>query len=537
MKYVFITGGVVSSLGKGITAASLGMLLKARGYRVSLQKLDLYYNVEPGFLSPLEHGEAFITEDGTATDLDLGHFERFVDVTLHGDASVTTGKIHRRLIERELQGEYRGSTIQAIPHVANEIKRCIREAAASAGADIQIVEIGGTVGDMESAVYLEAIRQMRWECERPEDCCYIHVTLMPYIVTAGELKTKPTQNSVKELRSVGTQPDVIVCRTEVPMHTEAKEKIALFCNVKAGNVIQNLDVSCLLDVPLMLEKEGLAKCVLTELGLENHPADLESWKAMAQHLRGLERKVRVALVGKYVTVPDAYLSVTEALHHAGLAEDVLVDVVPVNSEAIVPDTVGEMLGGYQAIVVPGGYGDRGTDGMMVAARYARENRVPFLAIGFGMQLTVVEAARNLLGIDGANTTEVDPHTENPIVRIPEDRICHNDSRSATRMGGEDVLLSNGKIQTLYGTEHIHERHSNRYEVNPSYLEPLAGVGFAMVGTSVQDGYPEAFELAGHPFYIGVVYHPEYRSRPGRPHPLFQALIHTANQVSGVASET
>ena len=527
MKYVFITGGVVSSLGKGITAASLGRLLKARGYRVGLQKLDLYYNVEPGFLSPLEHGEAFITEDGTAADLDLGHYERFVDVTLTGDASSTTGKIHRRLIEREMRGEYRGSTIQAIPHVANEIKRCIREAAESAGADIHIVEIGGTVGDMEAAVYLEAIRQMRWECRQPDDCCYIHVTLMPFIVAAGELKTKPTQNSVKVLRSVGIQPDVIVCRTEVPMTTDAKDKIALFCNVKAGNVIQNIDVGCLYEVPLMLEKEGLARCVLTELGLENHPADLTEWRAMVKAVREQTKYVKVALVGKYVNVPDAYLSVTEALLHAGIAEDVHVQVTPVNSEELVSDSAEQMLSGYQAIVVPGGYGDRGTDGMVVAARYARENRIPFLAIGFGMQLAVVEAARNLLGIADANTTEVDPQTQNAVVRIPEERVCQNDSRGATRMGGSDIRLMDGLLRAIYGTDIAHERHSNRYEVDQRYITPLSDKGFRMVGTSLETGYPEAFELDGHPFYVAVVYHPEYQSRPNRAHPLFRAFIRAA----------
>lgn len=529
MKYVFITGGVVSSLGKGITAASLGKLLRARGYRVSLQKLDLYYNVEPGFLSPLEHGEAFITEDGTAADLDLGHYERFVDVTLTGDASSTTGKIHHRLIERELRGEYRGSTIQAIPHVANEIKRCIREAAENADSEIQIVEIGGTVGDMEAAVYLEAIRQMRWECKNANDCCYLHVTLMPYIVTAGELKTKPTQNSVKVLRSVGIQPDVIVCRTEVPMTTDAKDKIALFCNVKSGNVIQNIDVASLYDVPLMLEKEGLAKCVLMELGLENKAADLDHWRAMSRRIHELDQTVKVALVGKYVTVPDAYLSVTEALRHAGLAEDVRVEITPVNSQDIVPETAALLLSDYHAIVVPGGYGDRGTDGMVVAAQYAREHGIPFLAIGFGMQLAVVEAARNLLGLSDAHTTEVDPQTTHPVVRIPEDRICQNDSRGATRMGGGDVLLYPGMVRRLYGQDTIRERHSNRYEVDPQYVTSLAEKGFNLVGVSGESGYPEAFELEGHPYYVAVVYHPEYLSRPFRPHPLFCSLLHAAKR--------
>ena len=527
MKYVFLTGGVVSSLGKGITAASLGRLLKSRGYRVGLQKLDLYYNVEPGFLSPLEHGEAFITDDGTAADLDLGHYERFVDITLTGDASSTTGKIHRRLIEREMRGEYRGSTIQAIPHVANEIKRCIREAAESAGSEIQLVEIGGTVGDMEASVYLEAIRQMRWECQNPNDCCYIHVTLMPFIVAAGELKTKPTQNSVKVLRSVGIQPDVIVCRTEVPMTTEAKDKIALFCNVKAGNVIQNLDVDCLYEVPLMLEKEGLARAVLAELGLENRTANLEEWKAMHRHFRELTRTVQVALVGKYGSVPDAYLSVTEALHHAGLAVDVRVVVNTVNSEEITSDTVETLLRKFDAIVVPGGYGDRGTDGMVVAARYARENRIPFLAIGFGMQLAVVEAVRSLLGIADANTTEVEPQTKHPVVHIPEDRVCQNDSRGATRMGSGPVRIIDGTLAGIYGTNLVDERHSNRYEVDQQYVQPLAEKGFQLVGISGDTGYPEAFELSGHPFYLAVMYHPEYKSHPNRPHPLFTAFVHAA----------
>ena len=530
MKYVFITGGVVSSLGKGITAASLGRLLKSRNYKVSLQKLDLYYNVEPGFLSPLEHGEAFITDDGTAADLDLGHYERFVDITLTGDASSTTGKIHRALIERELRGEYRGSTIQAIPHVANEIKRCIRECALRADSEIHIVEIGGTVGDMEASVYLEAIRQMRWECENPNDCCYIHVTLMPFIVTAGELKTKPTQNSVKVLRSVGIQPDVIVCRTEVPMTTDAKDKIALFCNVKAGNVIQNLDVDYLYEIPLMLEKEGLARATLNELGLENRQANLDEWKAMNRHYRELTRTLHVALVGKYVTVPDAYLSVTEALQHAALSENVHVVVTAVKSDDILPDTVDTLLAKFDAIIVPGGYGDRGTDGMVVVARYARENRIPFLAIGFGMQLAVVEAVRDLLGITDANTTEVDAQTQNPVVHIPEDRICQNDSRGATRMGGGEVLLRPGLLRSLYGTEAVRERHSNRYEVDQRYVEPLMEKGFRLVGISGETGYAEAFELDNHPFYAAVIYHPEYLSRPNKPHPLFCAFLRAAKEV-------
>ena len=524
MKYVFITGGVTSSLGKGVTAAALGRLLKARGYSGGMQKLDLYYNAEPGFLSPLEHGEAFITDDGAATDLDLGNYERFVDVTLSGCACCTTGKIHRRLLERELRGEFRGSTIQAIPHVTNEIKRNIREVAERSGAQISIVEIGGTVGDMEASVYLEAIRQMRLEGTSPNDCCYIHLTLMPYISTAGELKTKPTQNSVKALRSVGIQPDVIVCRTEVAMSGEAKDKIALFCNVKTSNVIQNLDVNMLYELPLVLEKEGLARAVLAELRLPDSAPDLDEWKAFVKRAHEAVMPLRVALVGKYNTVPDAYLSVSEALRHAGIANGARVTVDPVHAEEITEDTVGDMLSRHDVIVVPGGFGDRGTDGMIVAAKFARENRIPFLAIGFGMQLAVVEAARNLLGIEDAHTTEADPQTVHPVVRIPEDRICQNDSRSATRMGRSGVKLSGGAVRELYGRDVVEERHSNRYEIDPVYVPELAEHGLRMVGTSMEAGYPEAFELEGHPFYVAVVYHPEYLSRPGRPHPLFDALV-------------
>ncbi|MDD3410353.1 MAG: CTP synthase [Eubacteriales bacterium] len=527
MKYIFITGGVVSSLGKGITAASLGRLLHARGYRVGLHKLDLYYNVEPGLLSPLEHGEAFITDDGAAADLDIGHFERFVDVTLPGEASTTTGKIHKRIVERELRGDYHGATIQAIPHVANEIKNCIRETALRENSEIQIVEIGGTVGDMEASVYLEAIRQMRLECEKPNDCCYVHITLMPYIAAAGELKTKPTQKSVKELLSIGIQPDVIVCRTEVPMTTEGKDKIALFCNVKTSNVIQNLDADSLYELPLVLEKEGLARVVLGELGLENRAPELEDWKAMVKHSRELTRVVRVALVGKYVSVPDAYLSEIEALRHAALAEDVKVVIDRVDSEKLTPETADELLGKHAAILVPGGYGDRGTEGMIAAATYARENRIPYLAIGYGMQLTVVEAVRSLLGRPEANTAEADPHTACAVARIPEDRVCQNDSRSATRMGAEEIALSESRLQALYGSDRVRERHSNRYEIDEQFVPALAEKGFRLVGKSVEGGYAEAFELEDHPYYVAVIYHPEYISRPNRPHPLFQALLAAA----------
>lgn len=524
MKYVFITGGVTSSLGKGVTAAALALLLKARGYSVGMQKLDLYYNAEPGFLSPLEHGEAFITDDGTATDLDLGHYERFGGLTMKGNACCSTGKIHRRLLEREMRGEFRGSTIQAIPHITNEIKHNIRTVAAETGADICIVEIGGTVGDMEASVYLEAIRQMRLESEHPYDCCYIHLTLMPYIATAGELKTKPTQNSVKALRSVGIQPDIIVCRTEVPMSNEAKDKIALFCNVKTSNVIQNLDVDMLYELPLVLEKEGLAKVLVNELRLQDTPPDLTDWKKFVKRAHEVTIPLRVALVGKYNTVPDAYLSVNEALRHAGLANDARVSIAPIHADEITEENIDKMLSGYDAIIVPGGFGDRGTDGMIIATRFARENKIPYLAIGFGMQLTVVEAARNLLGIPDAHTTEADPQTQSPVVRIPEDRICQNDSRGATRMGRSGVKLTAGLVRDIYGEDVIQERHSNRYEIDPAYVPQLEKQGLHMVGISTEAGYPEVFELKDHPFFVAVVYHPEFLSRPNQPHPLFEAFV-------------
>lgn len=527
MKYVFVTGGVTSSLGKGVTAAALGCLLKARGYRVGMQKLDLYYNAEPAFLSPLEHGEAFITDDGHAADLDLGNYERFVDVTLPGEACCTTGRIHRRLLERELRGEFHGATIQAIPHVANEIKRNIREVAQRSQADISIVEIGGTVGDMEASVYLEAIRQMRLECPSPSDCCYIHLTLMPYLSTAGELKTKPTQSSVKSLRAAGIQPDIIVCRTEVAMNGEGKDKIALFCNVKTSNVIQNLDVDMLYELPLVLEKEGLARAVLSELKLPDGTPDLSAWRGFVKSAREATTPLRVAVVGKYTSVPDAYLSITEAIRHAAIQNGARPVIDLVDAESVTPDSASELLERYRAIVLPGGYGESGAEGMIVTARFARENEVPFLAIGYGMQLAVVEAARNLLGISDAHTAEADPDTSHPVVKVPENRVCQNDSRSAARMGAADVRLTDSAMKRIYGAEIIRERHSNRYEVDPAYVTELERRGLRMTGTGVDAGYPEAFELEGHPFYSAVIYHPEYISRPGKAHPLFEALVHAA----------
>ena len=520
-KYVFVTGGVVSSLGKGITAASIGRLLKARGYRVSMQKCDPYYNVDPGLLSPLQHGEAFITDDGIAADLDLGHYERFIDENLHGEASTTTGKVHKRIMERELAGEYHGGTVQVVPHVTNEIKHRILTAAENSGADIAIIEIGGTVGDMESSPYMEAIRQLKWELG-PRQTCFVHVTLLPYISAAGEMKTKPTQHSVKALRSIGIQPDVIVCRTERSITSEAKEKIAMFCNVKPGNVVQNLNCNSIYEVPLLLEKEGLGSIVCNEFGLTPEKCDLTDWENMVHRMLAAEKHVHIGLVGKYVELHDAYLSVSEALHHAGIANDAVIDLKWIASDDITDSNAKDVLGGLDGLIIPGGYGDRGAEGIIAACRYARENKVPCLMIGFGMQLGTVEAVRSLLGESQANSTEVVHNASPAVVRIPQDRIGDNDSRQKARQGGFDVTLSAGLLHDIYQAGTIHERHGNRYEVDSAFVAPLQEKG--LVFTALCGEYPEGFESKDHPFYVGVIFHPEYTSRPNRPHPLFVAFV-------------
>lgn len=527
-KYVFVTGGVVSSLGKGITAASLGRLLKARGLKINMQKCDPYYNVDPGLLSPLQHGEAFITDDGVAADLDLGHYERFTDVSLRGEASITTGKVHRSIMQRELAGEYRGGTVQVVPHVTDEIKNRIRSAAVNSGADIAIVEIGGTVGDMESSPYMEAIRQLKWELGA-HNTCFIHVTLLPYISAAGEMKTKPTQHSVKVLRSIGIQPDVIVCRTERHITGEAKEKIALFCNVRPGNVVENCNAPTLYEVPLMLEKEGLADIVCRELALPAAQPDLSDWHDLVERYTHPTRDVHIALVGKYVALHDAYLSVAEALTHAGIAHQVSVRLSWIDSNDLTEENVSDRLSGFDGVILPGGYGKRGTEGIIAAARYTRENKVPCLMIGYGMQLAVVEAIRTLLNLPQANTTEVDHNADPIVVRIPEDRVTDvNDSRSNARMGAREVSLAPSALSGIYGgSATVRERHGNRYEIVTDYAAPLRDKGFMFTGACENGRYLESFEVPGHPFYIGVVFHPEYLSRPNKAHPLFKAFISAA----------
>ncbi len=527
-KFVFVTGGVVSSLGKGITAASLGRLLKARGYHISMQKCDPYYNVDPGLLSPLQHGEAFITDDGVAADLDLGHYERFIDESLHGEASTTTGKVHKTIMERELAGEYHGGTVQVVPHVTNEIKSRIVNTAKQSGADVAIVEIGGTVGDMESSPYMEAIRQLKWELG-PASTCFIHVTLLPFISAAGEMKTKPTQHSVKALRSIGIQPDVIVCRTEKEIPEEAKDKIAMFCNVKPSNVVQNVDCSSIYEVPLLMEKEGLGDIVCQVLDLPVRTADLSDWEKLVNHMHNPQHTLKIALVGKYVELHDAYLSVSEALKHAGIHTRCAIDVSWILSDDLTPANI-NALSEYDGILIPGGFGDRGAEGIILAAQYAREHKIPCLMIGFGMQLAVVEAVRHLLGASCANSTEV-KHDCNPqVVSIPTDRVGVNDSRQNTRQGGYDIHLEPGQILSIYGNSSIRERHGNRYEINPDFVAPLSEKGLLFTAFCNEGEYPEAFELKNHPFYIGVIYHPEYISRPNHPHPLFTSFIETCLQI-------
>ncbi|MDR1569599.1 MAG: CTP synthase [Oscillospiraceae bacterium] len=527
MKYVFVTGGVASSLGKGITAASLGRLLKARGYRVSLQKMDPYYNIDQGLLSPLQRGEVYITDDGVPTDHDIGHYERFTDAQLSGEASVSTGKIHLSIMEQERRGAYRGCTIQMVPHITDEIKRRITRTAADADADIAIIEIGGTVGDMEGAPFLEAIRQMRWD--QPEgDCCFLHVTYLPTVGAEREIKTKPTQHSVKMLRGVGIQPDIVICRTEVPIPADARNKIALFCNVTPERVIENIDAPLLYEIPLRLEAEGLGEKVLSILRLGPREADLSVWNAMVERARHPERSLRVGLVGKYVEMHDAYLSVAEALSHAGIARGVRVEIVWIAASRVESCGADACLNNVDAIIAPGGHGRSGAEGIIQTAQWAYLHKAPYLAIGYGMQMTVAAAARSLLNLPEANTTEANPSTPDPVARVPKDR-ADKVGAERVRMGGQTCLITSGSLlSSCYdGLRETRERHGNRLEINPAYVQPLTEKGVRFPATEKREGYVEAIERSEHPFYIGVLYHPEFLSRPDRPHPLIDAFIQAA----------
>ena len=527
VKYVFVTGGVVSGLGKGITAASLGRLLKARGYKVTMQKFDPYINVDPGTMNPIQHGEVFVTDDGTETDLDLGHYERFIDESLDKNSNVTTGKVYWSVLQKERHGDFGGGTVQVIPHITNEIKSRFYRGKEVDEERIAIIEVGGTVGDIESQPFLEAIRQFQHDVGH-ENAILIHVTLIPYLKASGEMKTKPTQASVKELQGIGIQPDVIVCRSEHPLTTEIKDKIALFCNVPSSHVLQNLDVEYLYEAPLAMEKENLAQVVCESLHLPCPEPDLSDWTHMVEALRHPNKEVTIALVGKYTQLHDAYLSVVEALKHGGIASHANVHLKWVDSELVTEENVAEYLSDVDGVLVPGGFGNRGIEGMITAIRYARENKIPFLGLCLGMQLTIVEYARNVLGYHDAHSIEMNPNTMHPVIALMPDQDGIEDIGGTLRLGAYPCVLADGsKAQELYGEKEISERHRHRYEVNNDFRKALTENGMVLSGVSPDGRIVEMVELSDHPFYIATQAHPEFKSRPNRPHPLFRGLIAAA----------
>ena len=527
VKYVFVTGGVVSGLGKGITAASLGRLLKARGYQVTMQKFDPYINVDPGTMNPIQHGEVFVTDDGTETDLDLGHYERFIDESLDKNSNVTTGKVYWSVLQKERHGDFGGGTVQVIPHITNEINSRFYRGKEVDEYRIAIIEVGGTVGDIESQPFLEAIRQFQHDVGH-ENAILIHVTLIPYLKASGEMKTKPTQASVKELQGIGIQPDVIVCRSEHPLTTEIKDKIALFCNVPSSHVLQNLDVEYLYEAPLAMEKENLAQVVCESLHLPCPEPDLSDWTHMVEALRHPNKEVTIALVGKYTQLHDAYLSVVEALKHGGIASHANVHLKWVDSELVTKENVAEYLCDVDGVLVPGGFGNRGIEGMITAIRYARENKIPFLGLCLGMQLTIVEYARNVLGYHDAHSIEMNPNTMHPVIALMPDQNGIEDIGGTLRLGAYPCVLADGsKAQELYGKKEISERHRHRYEVNNDFRKALTENGMVLSGVSPDGRIVEMVELSDHPFYIATQAHPEFKSRPNRPHPLFRGLIAAA----------
>jgi CTP synthase len=526
-KHIFVTGGVVSSLGKGITAASLGRLLKARGLKVTIQKLDPYLNVDPGTMSPFQHGEVFVTDDGAETDLDLGHYERFIDESLTRDCNVTAGSVYQTLIGRERRGDFLGGTVQVIPHVTNEIKDRMNRLAEQTQPDVILTEVGGTVGDIESLPFLEAIRQMRKDKGR-DNVCYIHVTLVPWIAASSELKTKPTQHSVKELRSLGIQPDFIVCRSDRPIDVGIRRKIGLFCDVDPGAVISAIDARSIYDVPRNLAAQGLDEMVIERLQLECGKPDMSEWDEFVAHSASLSDEVNIALVGKYVALPDAYLSVNEALDHAGIFHDHKVNVQWVDAESLTPEEVDQILAKMDGILVPGGFGIRGIEGKIRAACYARENLVPFFGICLGMQVAVAEFARHVANLPGANSAEFDPVTEHPVVDLMRDQQDVSDMGGSMRLGTYPCKVVEGtKGSTAYGEELIYERHRHRFEVNNAYRERLTDAGLVISGLSPDGKLVEMVELPDHPWFLGNQGHPEFKSRPTRPAPLFRDFIGAA----------
>ena len=532
-KYVFITGGVVSGLGKGITAASLGRLLKNRGYKVTIQKFDPYINVDPGTMNPYEHGEVFVTDDGAETDLDLGHYERFIDENLTTNSSVTMGKIYSSVIEKERKGEYLGKTVQVIPHITNEIKEKIY-GFEETDTDIVITEVGGTVGDIEGLSIIEAIRQVGLE-KNPEDVVYIHVTLLPYIFGSKEIKSKPTQHSVKELQSFGIKPNIIVCRTEKVIPETIREKLSLFCNVRKTSVIQNLTADCLYAVPLMLEEEGLAREVCNYLKLDKYVPDNSKWETMIENIRNIDKEntVKIAIVGKYVKLEDAYISVIESIKHAGFANNVETEIHLINSENITKENVEKKLKGIHGIIVPGGFGNRGIEGKIETIRYARENKIPFLGICLGMQMAVVEYARNVLGLKDANSSEFDENSKNQVIHIMEEQKKIYKKGGTMRLGQYPCVIKKDSLAyKLYGEEKISERHRHRFEYNNEYKQKLEKAGLICSGVSPDGNLVEIVELpqSVHPYFIAGQFHPELKSRPNRPEPLFVGLIEEANKM-------
>lgn len=531
-KYIFVTGGVVSSLGKGITAASLGRLLKSRGYRVTIQKFDPYINIDPGTMSPYQHGEVFVTDDGAETDLDLGHYERFIDINLSKNSNTTTGKIYQSVINKERRGDYLGGTVQVIPHITNEIKERVFRVGQQDNADFVITEIGGTVGDIESLPFLEAIRQVKKDVGK-NDVLYIHVTLVPYISAAGELKTKPTQHSVKELRSIGISPDILVCRSEKPISKEMREKMAMFCDVDPDAVIQNLTARSIYEVPMLMEEQGLDTIVLRKLEMEDKPKDMQGWHDMvARILKKYDKKVTIAVVGKYVALQDAYISITESLRHAAVANEAELDIHWVNAEEIEADDtdMAKVMAGVDGILVPGGFGNRGVEGKIKAIQYAREHKIPFFGICLGMQCAVIEFARHVCGMADANSSEFNPNSTHPVIDLMPEQLDVEDLGGTMRLGlypckvYPDTLTSKA-----YNAELIYERHRHRYEFNNAFREEIVGKGLVLGGTLPNGRLVEIVELpeSEHPWFLGAQFHPEFKSRPTNPHPLFREFVGAA----------
>ena len=535
-KYIFITGGVVSGLGKGITAASLGRLLKSRGLKVTAQKLDPYLNVDPGTMNPVQHGEVFVTDDGAETDLDLGHYERFIDESLSQNSNLTSGRVYWKVISDERKGVYGGQTIQIIPHVTNEIKRYINRNA-DTGADVCLVEIGGTVGDIESQPFLEAIRQFAVEVGR-ENCLFIHVTLVPYLAASDELKSKPTQHSVKEMLSIGISPDIIVCRTEHPLTDDIKNKIALFCNVDKECVIENNNCDILYAVPMMLKEQRMDDVVIKKLGIECGERDLSDWEHMLEALRNPKQTVKIAMVGKYVELHDSYISVNEALKHGGIETRSAIDIDWIDSETLEGDAdLDEILGDVDGILVPGGFGSRGIEGKINACQYARTHGIPYLGICLGMQIAIIEFARHVLGMNDANSAEINPETPYPVIDILPEQKEVTDMGGTMRLGQYPCTLNpESKSYELYGASMIYERHRHRYEVNNDYRAALTSHGMTLSGISPDGRIVEMIELPNHPWFIGTQAHPELKSRPNRPHPLFKGFIGAALEYQKNQSE-